>query len=101
MSDLNPTGVDLKDSKQLFIVSWDDGSETRLGYRAMRLGCRCALCIDELTGRPLLDPATVPEDVGIDDCKEVGLYGIQITWSTGHSTGIYTWERLQALAGGQ
>lgn len=99
MSELSPTGIDLKDSEQSFRVSWDDGSETRVGYRALRLGCRCALCVDELTGKPLLDPETVAKDIGVTDCKEVGLYGVQITWTCGHSTGIYTWERVRAIAG--
>lgn len=98
MSDATtPTGVDLQDSKSLFLVSWQDGSESRIPYRDLRLACGCALCIEEMTGKPLLDPETVPPDVGVQDCKEVGLYGVQITWSDGHSTGIYTWERLRKL----
>jgi DUF971 family protein len=27
----------------------------------------------------------------------VGRYAMQIAWSDGHSTGIYTWERLRDL----
>jgi DUF971 family protein len=67
-------------------------------YRALRLACRCATCIDELTGKPLLDPATVPEDVGVQDVEQVGLYGVRIHWTDGHRTGIYTWERVRDLA---
>ncbi len=92
-----PTGVDLRDSQRELVVSWADGSATAIPYRELRLGCRCALCVDELTGKPLLDPATVPEDVGVADCWQVGLYGLQIAWTTGHRTGIYTWERLRGL----
>ena len=93
-----PAAIDLSDSRRAFVVRWEDGSETQVPYRALRLACRCALCVDELTGKPLLDPSSVPEDVGIEGCEQVGLYGVQIAWTGGHRTGIYTWERLKALA---
>jgi len=92
-----PAALDLKDSQHTLVIRWQDESETRLAYRALRLECRCALCIEEMTGRPLLDPDSVPADVGVVDCKEVGLYGIQIEWTDGHKTGIYTWARLKTL----
>jgi ATP-binding protein involved in chromosome partitioning len=92
-----PTRIDLKDSRRAFIVEWADGRTTEVPYRALRLACECALCVEELTGEKLLDPATVPEDVGIEDCQEVGQYGVRITWTDGHSTGIYTFVRLRDL----
>lgn len=98
MSALEPTGIDLQDSKGRLSVRWSDGSETSVPYRSVRLACHCAVCVDELTGRPLLDPGKVPADIGVVDCAEVGLYGIQITWSDTHSTGIFSWERLRELA---
>ena len=79
------------------VVSWSDGTKTEIPYRVLRLACRCALCIEEMTGKALLDPTTVPEDIGVATCEEVGLYGLQIGWSTSHNTGIYTWDRLRAL----
>ncbi|MBL4848787.1 MAG: DUF971 domain-containing protein [Planctomycetes bacterium] len=98
MSEPVPVGVDLQDSKSRLSVAWSDGSSSSVGYRALRLACRCALCIDELTGKPLLDPATIPAGIGVADCEEVGLYGIQIGWTDGHRTGIYTWVRLKELS---
>lgn len=94
-----PVGLHLDDGKRTFVVRWEDGRESRIPYRALRLACRCALCIEETTGRPLLDPESVPDDVGVVDCQQVGLYGVQIRWSDGHGTGIMTWERLLALGG--
>lgn len=93
----DPTAIDLRDSRSQLAVTWADGVTTAVPYRELRLACRCALCVDEMTGAPLLDPATVPDLVGVVDLKQVGLYGAQISWSDGHSAGIYTWERLRAL----
>ena len=65
--------------------------------RALRLACHCAMCREEMSGRPLLDPATVPLGIEADTISLVGSYGIKIRWSDGHDTGIYTYEYLMAL----
>jgi ATP-binding protein involved in chromosome partitioning len=98
MSALTPVGIDLQDTQDRIKVSWSDGSDSVIPYRELRLKCRCAVCVDEMTGKPLLDPKTVPLGIGVANCQEVGLYGIQISWTDGHSTGIYTWARIQEIA---
>ena len=95
--DFTPAALDLKDSELTLVVSWQDGTTSRVGYRPLRIACRCALCIEEMTGKQLLDPNSVPADVGVKACKEVGLYGLQFEWTDGHKTGIYTWKRLKEL----
>jgi DUF971 family protein len=90
-----PEGLDLSDTRRRVVTKWADGKTTEVGYRALRLACRCAGCIEEMTGRPILDPATIPETIGIVAAEPVGLYGIRFDWSDGHNTGIYTWERLR------
>ncbi len=75
---------------------WDrEGHVGVFPARQLRLACRCALCVDEMSGRPLLDPAMVPEDVRADAIELVGAYGIRFRWSDGHSAGIYTFEMLR------
>ncbi len=97
VSTSEPTGIHLSDSTGELVVSWSEGDPSTIPYRTVRLACGCALCVDELTGAPLLEPSSIPADVGVVDCHEVGLYGIQIKWTDQHSTGIYTWERLRQL----
>lgn len=65
--------------------------------RALRLACRCASCQEEMTGRPILDPAAVGADVRALDLKLVGAYAVHFSWSDGHATGIYPWEYLLAI----
>lgn len=80
------------------LVKWKDGSETIFPARFLRLACPCAGCIEEMTGRKILDESTVPDDVHPLAISPVGRYAIQIQWSDGHNTGLYTWERLSDLA---
>ena len=79
-------------------IAWDDGKATRVGARALRLGCPCAGCVDEMTGRPVLDPATVPEDLAIAGMDGVGNYAVRITFSDGHQTGLFDWALLRRLS---
>lgn len=75
---------------------WDGMSHVgSFGMRALRLACPCAACVEEMTGRPILDPESVAFDVVADEIELVGAYGIRIRWSDGHSTGIYTFRGLR------
>jgi len=78
-------------------LSWaPDGHEAFYPARELRLACRCAACVEEMSGRPLLDPGSVPADVRPLPVALVGGYGLRIRWSDGHDTGIYTFEQLLA-----
>lgn len=77
-------------------IVWDAAGHTgRFPARALRLACPCAACIDEMTNRPILDPATVPDDVRPLALEPVGAYGLKVRWSDGHGTGIYTFRALR------
>jgi ATP-binding protein involved in chromosome partitioning len=92
---LTPYAITRRDDG--ILIEWREGGHT--GFfpaRALRLACPCAACVEEMTGRPLLDPARVPDDVRPARLDLVGGYGLQVTWSDGHATGIYTFERLLA-----
>lgn len=79
-------------------IQWDEQGHVALfGGRDLRLACQCAACVEEMTGRKVLDPASVPADVRALTMKLVGAYAVHFAWSDGHSTGIYPWERLYAV----
>ena len=79
------------------LIKWDEGHEGVYPARMLRLACPCAACREEMSGRPLLDPTTVPEDIDGVQVQLVGQYGIRIDWSDGHNTGIYPYEYLLQL----
>jgi ATP-binding protein involved in chromosome partitioning len=77
-------------------ITWGDGHVTKYRALDLRLACRCAMCIDEMSGRPLLEPSTVPENVRAKEISLVGQYAIAIAWSDGHTSGIYNFRDLRA-----
>jgi ATP-binding protein involved in chromosome partitioning len=77
-------------------IKWPDGHTTIYGARELRLRCRCASCIEEMSGRPLLDPASVPETIRAKKIELIGQYAIGIEWTDGHKTGIYNFRDLRA-----
>lgn len=77
-------------------ILWEDEHRTVYPARELRLGCRCATCIEEMTGRPLLDPMTVPQEVRVTDIQLIGQYAIAVYFSDGHQTGIYNFRDLRA-----
>ena len=77
-------------------LKWSDGHETAYRARDLRLACRCAGCIEELSGKPLLDPATIPTTVRANSMELAGNYAVVITWSDGHNTGIFNFRDLRA-----
>ncbi len=51
-----------------------------------------------MTGRKLLNVASVPEDIIVVEHITVGKYALQFLWSDGHETGIYPYTMLLNLA---
>ena len=78
------------------VILWDDGHRSPYPHRYLRLKCPCASCVDEMTGRPRLDPASVPQEVIAIDHMKVGNYAYQFLWDDAHYTGIYPYPYLRA-----
>jgi ATP-binding protein involved in chromosome partitioning len=89
-------GFRQRDARTLSVL-WEDGRRNDFDVRDLRLNCRCALCKDEMSGRPLLDPKSIRADIAPRTIASVGDYAISIAWNDGHSTGIDTFTHLRAL----
>ena len=93
-----PHAVRRVDDGAAIEIQWEaSGHVARYPARDLRLACRCASCQEEMSGRPLLDPASVPADARALDLRLVGGYAVHFSWSDGHATGIYPWEYLLAI----
>jgi DUF971 family protein len=77
---------------------WDEHETSRLPFRLIRQSCRCAACVDEFTGRQILDRDGVPESIHPEDVSLAGNYALKIRWSDQHDSGLFTWTHLQQIA---
>ena len=91
-----PVGFRRRDARTLSVL-WQDGRRDDFDVRDLRLACHCAVCVEETSGRALLDPKSVRPDITPREISSVGNYAIRFSWNDGHSTGIYSFEHLRAL----
>jgi len=92
-----PLHIEADRNQRVLRITWADGSAIATPFWEIRCDCRCAHCVDEVTGAKLLDPKTVPSDISIDKAELVGNYALRIRWTDGHDTGLFTWDHLQAI----
>ena len=92
---IKPVEVQI-DGNQIIIL-WEDGHRSIYPHRFLRLRCHCANCVEEMTGKPRLDPDQVAQDVTAVDQMQVVNYALQFLWSDTHYTGIYTYEHLRSI----
>jgi ATP-binding protein involved in chromosome partitioning len=91
-----PIGFQRQGNTGLIIV-WNDRKRSSFEVRTLRLSCPCAVCVNEWTGKKMLNPADVPEDVRPLRIFSVGRYAMGVEWSDGHSTGIFGYDYLRRL----
>ena len=84
-------------SKKTLKIKWKDGKVLWYDAYRLRLACPCAVCVDEWTGRKLIDDEAVPEWVLFFSMDLVGRYALAFKFSDGHDTGIYSFDMLYKL----
>jgi len=86
-------------------IIWSDGHASRYNFPYLRDHCPCATCNDERAkkdqakakhGSGAVLPMFKPR-VTAKAAAAVGNYAIQIEFSDGHATGIYSFEHLREL----
>ena len=78
-------------------IEWGDGVTNVFRAADLRRVCPCAGCVSETTGQRTHDPATVADDLEQSNLKLVGNYALDMQFSDGHSTGIFTFQFLRKL----
>jgi DUF971 family protein len=79
-------------------IEWADDVSSLFTAAELRQICPCAGCVSETTGKRTHDPATVSANLEQSGLKLVGNYAIDMTFSDGHNTGIFTFQFLRKLA---
>ena len=94
-----PVPVEIKQSGVRELrIAWSDGQVNDFDVVELRRSCRCANCVNELTGAQILHPTEVGEDVRPQTIRQVGNYAFQVNWTDGHTSGIFTFDYLRQLA---
>jgi DUF971 family protein len=93
----DPKHVDISLSQGMKI-SWTDGHESQYAIKYLRDNCPCATCRET-------KPAAVPANpfpmfkppASMTGAEAVGRYAVQLNWSDGHNTGIYSFSHLREI----
>ena len=83
---------------QAVYLKWKDGTEISVNNRDLRLSCRCAVCVNELTGELILKEKDIPADIAPKEIFPLGNYAVGINWTDGHASGIYPYKTIKELA---
>jgi DUF971 family protein len=93
----HPVDVGPNEDGTALRIRWADHHVSEYQPRYLRVACRCASCVDEMSGQRILRPEDVARDVHPLAIQYVGRYALQFDWSDGHSTGIYPFRYLREL----
>ena len=93
---IQPTKI-FKTPKGQFGIRWNDGTVNVYNLKKLRCACPCALCVDENSGKKLLDPNTISDHIALLRVNSIGRYAIGFSWDDGHRSGIYPYTLLKDL----
>jgi ATP-binding protein involved in chromosome partitioning len=96
---IEPSQIRIFEDSGVMEVKWNDGATIKYNPYKLRLECPCASCVDENTGKKLISPEKVSMDIKVNAARGVGRYGLALTFSDSHSTGIFKFTKLRAMTG--
>jgi DUF971 family protein len=97
MSRANPVPVEIRRlGVQSVRVVWADGHVSEYENRYLRDHCPCAVCRESPRRRLPLAPGQ-SEEMYPAQVSLVGRYAVNLRWSDGHDTGIYSYQTLREL----
>ena len=102
-----PTSVKIHVSSGAGVdIAWSDGHASHYDFTYLREHCPCATCNDEREKKKAFSAAVPATPAALPIFKprpraqaatSVGNYAIQISYSDGHGTGIYSYDYLRTL----
>lgn len=80
-----------------FTIEWSDGMVRDYRLSELQFRCPCAKCYDVVSGTRLEGAKKIDPDVRATIIKNVGRYALQIKFTSGCSTGIYSFGMLRGV----
>ena len=87
-----PTEIRLHQASRILEIGYADGKAFRLPCEFLRVYSPSAEVRGHGPGQEVLQVGK--KDVAITKVEPVGNYAVQLTFSDGHDTGIYSWDLL-------
>lgn len=95
---MNAPAVGIKKIEQIdnwsFKINWTDGAIRHYRLSDLQDQCPCAHCVDEETGERRANSSGANADVRARRLYSIGRYAMRIEYTSGCSTGIYSYEFL-------
>ena len=70
--------------------------EESISPATLRRACRCAACVEELTGKQILLATDISEAVAPFKMASCGNYALSVDWSDGHRS-LYPYRKIRSL----
>ena len=99
MSTPSPTEIKLHKRSRILEIAFDDGSTFELPCEYLRVYSPSAEVQGHGPGQETLQVGK--ENVNIESIEPVGNYALQLKFTDGHDTGLYSWETLYELGRNQ
>ena len=90
-----PTEIKLHQKSKILEINFNDGKTFQLPCEFLRVYSPSAEVKGHGPGQEILQ--TGKKHVNIKHIEPVGNYAIQLNFTDGHNTGIYSWETLREL----
>lgn len=91
----HPVEIKVHQISRLLEIAFDSGASFNLPFEYLRVYSPSAEVRGHGPGQEVLQAGK--KDVGVAKIEPVGNYAIQIHFSDGHNTGIYSWDYLHEL----
>ncbi len=87
-----PTEIKLHQKSRVLEISFNDGKTFQLPCEFLRVYSPSAEVRGHGPGQEILQAGK--QDVSITHIEPIGQYAIQLNFSDGHNTGLYSWDLL-------
>ncbi len=91
----SPTELKLHQNSQVLEIAFADGMQFKLPYELLRVYSPSAEVRGHGPGEEVLQVGK--KGIQITQVEPVGAYAVQLTFSDGHDTGLYSWDYFYHL----